>query len=566
MANDWLQHKQLAIIRGVYAAPGDSNSVEPAIVTLNLMSNNTGIALKSDGWSPNIPSLKDSGVWADSPISDGRTLISGVNSNVVETMQLTITGATFQDVTAWLSALRKMMQDARDFWQANAQISPVYLKWWASCGAGAQYALIYNMDMKPEYVISPTPTLNVTLTIERECFWRAIPPGANPMQWYYESNNQVFNNTKATIFGSTNLASAIVASKSEYSSSTLAALSADNCLTIPAVSIPGDAPALVALMATTQTTRIHCIIGKKTTKITAKSVSSVTIAQNTILNAADGTLGTDATRVNDTGAVKAPGAANAQRLEVSFATATNQLRWRSLSITDANLNSVNRFIGRWQIFLRCRQSAGTLGDITMYLRVSAGGGVLTNTDGVKLNVVFPPVIAGAGNSTDWGLVYMGTISLPLQSGKAWVNDGSNFATNSVGLGDRADDSFDIGLFALRSAGVGLLYLCDLIMIPIDEGSIQMVLQDSAGLSNKMIYDETGYLSHGNTDVITMNTNPTIVTGGGLVQVTGAGIQLTPGVENRLYIMNFDSSSQSRSTDTPQLIVNIVPRWTGIRGG
>lgn len=556
----WLSHKELKIIRGVYKAPGDTNSVEPDIVSLNLLSNNTGIALTADGWSPNIPSLKNSGVWADSPISDGRTLISGVNSNVTETMRLVITGGTHKEAAGYLAQLTNMIKDCRDFWQANAQIDPVYIQWFASCGTGRQYALIYNMDFDAEYKDSPTPQIEGTLTIERECYWRALPPGANPKQWTYEAAGNVYNYTKSSVFGSDSIFNATLDNKSELNAAGSTLLT-NNCATIPASSIPGDAPALIILKAGAVGTRANIIIGKKTRKIT-QVTSGVTIIQNTVFNAADGTAGTDATFANDTGAVKAPGAVNAQRAAISFATATNQLRLHFTSLSLPTLNSVNRYIGRWQLFMRCRQSAGTLGDITMYLRVSSAGGVLTDADGIKLNVTSPPVTTGGtGNSTDWGLVDMGVITFPIQDTKAWVVD--NLGSPATGL-SASSTSIDIALFALRSTGTGVLYLCDLILIPIDEGSAEMVVLDSAGGSTGMVYDETGYYAHGTNNQAVFNGPPSS-SAGGLARLSGMGIQLTPNVENKLYFVGYDNSNQSRTTDSVGFTLNIVPRMTGIRG-
>jgi hypothetical protein len=553
VANDWLNHKELKIIRGVYIAPGDTFSVEPAIVTCNLMSTGqTGITLKTDGWSPNIPSLKDSGVWADSPISDGRQLISGVNANVTESMQLTITGSTFQEAALFLSQLRQMTQDARDFWQSNAQINPVYLKWWASCGAGAQYALIYNMDFKPEYVQAPVPTISVTLTIERECFWRSLPPGANPKQWRYEFYNQVYSIAKSRIgdaTGADDLISAVsVSNKSEFNAA-FTSLISSNFITIPAALIPGDAPALMTLaIDSMDTTRFNIIIGKKTLKIAIP-----TYVQNVNFNAADGTLGTNATLVNDAGAVKGAGAANAQRVEVSFATATNQLRWRSNGGTVTSI--LNRQIGQYQVFLRCRQNGGAIGDITMYLR--GGLQILSDSDGVKMNVVYPPAIAGGGASTNWGLVNMGTITLPQQPSKARVSANSS---SSSGLNTESN-VLDFGLFALRSAGAGVLYVCDLILIPIDEGGMTIEATDASG-NPALYYDNTGYYTHGTPDEMYGNGFPI---NDKLAKLTGSGIQLTPNIENRLYVATYDASNQSQVADTMRCFVDIIPRWCGIRG-
>lgn len=286
------------------------------------------------------------------------------------------------------------------------------------------------------------------------------------------------------------------------------------------------------------------------------------VFQNAIFNLNDGTLGVNATLANDTGASLAAGSATAQRLEVSFATATNQLRWNIGASLSGN-GSINRFIGRWMVFLRCRQSAGTLGDITMYLRY--GSAITADTDGVKLNVVSPPVIAGAGNTTNWGLVYMGIINIPSFPGKASVNAGGNAPAGggSNGLNGNADSSFDLGLFALRSAGVGLLYANDIILIPVDEGSITMEGTDTTTDSG-ILYDETGYYSHGTPDIIVNNSQSTAGATKG-AKMTGTGIQLTPNVENKLYFVFYDSSTQSRVSDTVTFDINIVPRCTGIRG-
>jgi len=413
MASDWLNHRALAIIRGVYTVPGDTASVEPAIVTLNLMtSGQSGISLQSDGWSPNIPPLKNSGVWADSPIADGRTLLSGVNGNVLETMQLTITGSTQQEAIGYLSQLRNMMQDARDFWQSNQQINPVYLAWWASCGAGKQYALIYNMDFKPEYMASPTPTIQVTLTLERECFWRSIPPGANPKQWTYEFNNQAssYDYSKADLVGSDSLlVKTALSNRSEFATG-LATLITDNCIVVPANLIPGDAPALMSLVSDNGTPGYNFIMGLKTQTITQRNAAgSGLVAQNGTFNLPDFNPSTDASFVNDTGGVKPAGGANAQRLEVSFATvATDTLRWSQSAtiITD----TANRFIGRYMVFLRCRQINGAAGAISMYLRVGTSPAI---TDTIKLNVTSPQLVGAVGNTTTWGLTYMGVFESPL---------------------------------------------------------------------------------------------------------------------------------------------------------
>lgn len=558
----FLDHKELKLVCGVYRAPGDNNSVEASIFTLNLLDTAGGISLQS--WSPNMPSLEQSGIWTDSPLSVGRMPLVLNESNVTETLRLTINGGNMLASAKKLAELMLMIENAREFWTDNAQTEPVYLHWFASCGAGKQYALIYNMDFKPEYGDSQSAIITGSLVIEREPYWRFIPPGANPKQWTYEYNNQpygmtVFNGLNPTqigAFADQLIYAPTIQNKSEFNSGSQSLLTG-NFVTIPAASIPGDAPALLQFyLNTSDTTRRDIMIGKKTRKIT---LNSTNIAQNTIINANSGTLGTDATLVNDTGAVKDAGAANAQRVRISFATASNSLRW-DLASTGIGQAMINRFIGRWNIFLRCRQINGSLGDITMYLRYGSSS-LSSDTGGIKLNVVNPPVIGTSGASTDWGLVYMGCVTIPITPSKAAVN-GGGLTTQSNGLDGTSNYSpFNIGLYASKVAGTQELYLCDFIFMPIDEGIVQLEHQETAGSGNH-IYDATGYYTHGTPDLFVTNSAPAGTVR--LDQFTGTGIQLTPGVENRLYFVCFDSSKQSRPSDTWEFYGNIIPRCRGIR--
>lgn len=556
----FLDHLVLQIIQGVPAIPTDVFCIENPLQILNLMDVNAGVSLKQDGWSPAVPSLEGSGVWADSPLSTGRRPLVMQESNVTETMNLIVSASSFLAVTKILANINTMAINARAFWTDNVQYDPVYLKWWASCGKGPQYALIYNMDLKYEYGDSPTPMIEATLSIEREPYWRALPPGANPKQWAFELNNQPWN-TSATNLGSASTTdrflSGTVQNKSEFGTVNFDTLISSNCVVIPASVIPGDAPALMNLYWNPLATNYNFIMGKKTNKLTQYISSTLTIAQNATFNMNDGTLGTDATSVNDVGGVRAAAAALASRVEVSFATATNQLRWRLVT----NIGSTNRFIGRWMVFLRCRQQGGTLGDITMYLRY--GLKVSSDTEGVKLNSVYPPVIAGAGATTEWGLVYMGIVTLPVTNTKADVNQGIIGAGTSAGLNSLGIGDFQLGLFALRSAGVAPLYLCDIMLVPIDEGSISQEIPSTPGTSGGVWYDETGYFTHGTPDQYCVNGLPAL-SGVIPMKVSGPGIQLTPGIENRLYFILYDDTNQSAVADTTNFHINIIPRWRGIR--
>lgn len=556
-------HKEVRIVQGVYRAPGDQYSVESSIKTIDLLSPAGGIGLQN--WSPNLAALETGGIWTDSPLQVGRTPLVLNEGNVTETMRITINGGSPLGTMKKYSELLIMMQQAREFWTDNAQIDPVYLHWFSACGAGRQYARIYNMEFKPEYTDSPAAIITGSLTIEHEPLWLFVPPGANPKQWRYEYHNQVYSNANASIIGTDSLfySAGSIANRSEYTNTSYNVLLSNNAIVIPAASIPGDAPALLSLgVIPSGASRWNVIAGKKTRKITVRDTNGLIMAQNTIFNAADGSLGTDATVAADTGASIRASSGIASRVAISFATATNALRWQN--IPNIGINTINRFIGRWAVFLRCRQSAGTVGDITMYLRY--GTNIADDNDGVKLNVVYAPIPAGGtGNSTVWGLVYMGSITSPIFPGKADVNLGNiGSAASAEGLSSNTNQNLQFGLWALRSAGTGVLYLNDLILIPVDEGSMAIEIADlTSPSSNTMVYDETGYLTHGTPDICVENG-----TGFGnsqqLVNMSGQGIQLSPNVENTIYVIAYDGSKQSAVSDTFTVAVNIIPRCRGIR--
>lgn len=555
-------HSEVRIVQGVYRAPGDNNSVEFNILSYDLKTGLGGISLED--WSPNMPAIENGGIWTDSPLQNGRDPLVLNEGNVIENMRITINGGSALATAKKYSELVQLMQRARDFYTSPAQIDPVFLHYYAACGAGRQYALIKNMEFKPNFADSTAAIITGSLVIERETYWRFLPPGANPKQWTYEYNNQPY--TTAGVSLNTGATDHLVINSTFVNRSQIStdgtSLVVDNCTVIPANKIPGDAPALLEILCSTDITRVNVMLGKKTVKIPVNSGTPGSFyAQNDIFNAADGTMGTDASTAADTGASTSRSGSQL-RVAISFATATNQLRWNAASIGVSN-NNINRFIGRWMVFMRCRQSAGTVGDITMYLRV--GTTVASDSDGQKLNVVYPPVTSGGtGNSTDWGVVYMGIVSIPLYNAKAdmYANTISGLV-QAAGLNNNDATTLDFGLFALRSTGSAVLYINDLILIPVDEGAMTLEAADGAIGSSGMIYDETGFLTHGTTDQYVGNTFP----GGAnqqLAKMTGQGIQLTPGVENRIYALQYGVTQLSRVSDAGGYYLNIIPRCRGIR--
>lgn len=549
----WLDHRQLKIIKGIGKTPGDLFSSEPDPIVVNLLSG--VITLTQDGWTPQIAPVKNGGVWSESPISDGRQLLAAAVGNVTEKMTVIISDSSYLGTMKALAGLSQIALDCRNFWQTEVQIDPVYITWWAGCGAGLQYALLYNIELAPEYLDSPTPSIQVSMTLERQPYWQPIPPGANPKQWYYEGTlDQNYDTNKANLStGTDHIAIATINNHLEWSARNVLRGS-PNYIDIPASMIPGDAPALVMLNieSTTLNAFSNYFIGLSTKPTTMiDRTTGASRSRGLTFNATDSSLDTDATTAADAGAVR-DNANNLERVEVSFATATDTRRilWTGNVLTTSPMgSSLTR--GRYAAFLRCRQTAVTAGDIKMHLEYGSSGSL----EPLQTNEVSPTIQAGAGATTSWPITYMGIIETPTYDRSA-----QDMSGNGIAYKDAYKD-FTIALWARRTAGASLLYICDLILIPLDEGIVQLIQYD--GTPQRVCYDNTGYYRHGGDEDLLVAVGTTT---GAVLQnseVLGSPIMLKPGVNNRLHFLAY-ASDVSLTQSTLTVRVDIVPRWSAMR--
>lgn len=165
----------LQIVKGIAKTPGDTISAETGLDVLDLL-DPQGFA--TDAYEMKIPSLKSSAVYADSPLTDGRTLISGTLGNVTETIRATLNGSSIIQLAAMMSRLMGFKQACNDFWDTFGQIEPVYIKNQVSGEPGPRYALLYDIDVAVSDPINPTDNIrDVTIVIEREYGWRGIAQG-----------------------------------------------------------------------------------------------------------------------------------------------------------------------------------------------------------------------------------------------------------------------------------------------------------------------------------------------------------------------------------------------------
>lgn len=577
----WLDHKQLQIIKGIGKTPTDSLSAEPDLVTFNLMSGI--VSLDSSGWSPAVAAVKSSGVWADSPISDGRTLLATPVGNVTEKMSIIIKDTTAKGVQKQLSNLNMMVNACRSFWQDYDQTDPVYLMWYASCGVGPQYAALYNIETVTDYLDTPTPSIRVTMTLEREPYWRGLPPGANPKLWSFYVNGQQIGTNKTLsdgqlISGSDHLIVATVNNKFEWSP-TAAGLQttplSKNYIDITASQVPGDAPALTEMAIFTGVTAADIYIGRTTIPRSSIGHDGLTHHAALILNVGDNFVGTlaitagtsaDAVLSNGSSVTYYYGKRTSTGIDANYVTSAG---WGSgvgggLILPDREL-----YKGSYAVFVRAanQSAAATLTDMKMRLTIQEdeANPATQYTNKVIFDPVNPPLSSVQGQ---WPLVYMGVITLPLSN--------RNVQSISSGYGRQIQQVVSNLSFLLEQkvdvATANRIFVAvDVILMPLEGGLSQIISGTNISASSTTIVtDNTGYLSKGRgaSSVGYANTNGGLK-GGVSMEMRGQDITLTPNTAQRLYFIN--DSHPSSGLDPQSLVnsdmtvrLNIIPRWTGIR--
>lgn len=534
-------HTVLQIQRGIPKIPGDTTSLEQGVQSINLLDPIGGFSL--DIWTPQYAALKGSAIYADTPLDPGRLFITGQDGHVIEKFEVTLSAPDMQTLGIKLSHLMAFRQHILDFWRGSV-IEPVYLVQRQTGEPGLRYALISNLDvaLKEEPIEDSGRYLrDFSLTIEREPYWRGeVPPGGNPKRWAAAASSSAFSASKADLTAAPyNLVSASITNVRELNAAATA-LATRNYIEIPAASIPGDAPALCSIhitqTATSGAVPTRTFIGK-TTKPDVVTRAGATRFVPYTLNAGDSAVSpSDASLVADTGAPNSTSPLARTRGRVTFATVTAMASRFYWDNTAANRQPVDftTLRGRFLIYSRVRLSAA--GTVNLKLRVIDGGAEESTTP-VSLT---DQGAGGTGNTTQWGVVQLGTMTFPIENHRAIIN------TDGLGIGIPAAAAGNmIELHAERASGTPELYVSDIIFIPIDEGAIYTL--DSG------IYDTTGYSTHGVPEAYAQG------------EFSGVDLTLTPGVTNRLVFFTFaHATMRSHITDAYTINVNIVPRWIGLR--
>lgn len=550
---------KLNLCYGIPLAPLLTATLEKGKEWIDLL-NLSGFVLDADsGWIPQIAPLKQGGLYADSPIADGATLIAGQVDNVEETITLISSGATLSTRTALMSQLHNYARLAREYWTLFSQIDPIYLEWEALGAPGAQYALIYSIDIAeqddPFSNTSASLASRIVLTIKREPYWRGIPPGSNPLVWTFYTRGEepvtdyTFNNMSLAAAATTHLVKDTAVDNAVRYTGTVTAFTRKNWIDIPANFIPGDAPALVCLTVddlggnvTADSVWLGVSVGEITGEGTLserKRFASVTVQ--------DSDPETDAVITVDTGA------ASGNRIDTSFATTITMVtraRWLGGGSSGATNIPLNLNAGIYAIFARTRQTGGAVNTITFRVRISQDTNGRPSLTSVISNTATAEILGTTGASAAWNIDYLGTVQIPLDR---------NAAVDVNGRGINSNGEWQVEFQAARSSGAGVLYFSDLIFIPFDRAMCQYLAGGVTG--NALFIDNTGYFGHGRNDVAYCGdgANPRELRGSN-------GLVLWPKQDNRIYAIATNATAgQSDAVATGGTIaLNIVPRWSGVR--
>jgi len=576
----------LKLVRGLPPAPGDTSTNEQrSVINLNASSGQPGFGLTINGYNPGYPSLKGSN-WIDSTTIDGRRLQSNTIENVTDTIELTITGATWQEVDGFIRAMNIFIRQAREFMTTYNQIEPIYLEWQHNEAIPAQYAGVFNIDAS--YQIdrnSSTPNATATLVVEREGAWRAVPPGANPKLYTFYANGGLpgsdydwddmsLDDVSATFWAT----SGTLYNKGEYGA-TARVMKRQNWLTIPKENIPGDAPALCSLyvnLITTATNRTSVYVARiaKPAEMNVQRDGSLSVNGNAtrprplFLNGGDAHLsGAGVTKVMDaingvepinsaTNGV-APVNSSPKRVARWGANAT-YAEWGNPTGLDAYDLDLNSMRGKYLAFARGYQTGGSAGDVNLQLAYAA-----ENRNQQELDTVAAVRGVGAVQTT-----FLGIVTLPIGGERAFMNDnGRGLWSSDYIVSTSATVKFRLNVTGTTA---GTTYsLIDIILIPFDEEVVNIT--KPTGNLFSFVLDNSGYYRRDGLTVqgCSIYDNATVSSTVGSPELRGGNITLLPGVDNILSVFQlFDDSPTAAATENANaqhaLYLDIVPRWYGAR--
>lgn len=573
-----LQPIELSIVRGVLAAPGDANSAENPLFQISLI-DPQGLALEVDGWQANFPSLKGGGVFAESAIADGRTPLSEVVSNVTETMHLVVANVDLNQRFATMKKLNLMQRSVVDFWMGTSQIDPVYLDVWFAGGVGHQYALLYTLQISQDSdLFDVSAPWIITLSMEREPYYRGLPPGANPLEWHFQSQGKVRGSAGVTGYdvsdldltaNTDHLMYGVIANRHEWQAAgvgdQIVPLSR-NYLEISDNSIPGDAPALLALHVSNSSadTIRDLYIAVTSHQLSRINHAGETEAAAYNLNFGDATLGAGWSVVN--GGTTQGARSNGSNTIYYYAEYTWAGAGNSSTIDFSPIGATKILLdrellrGSFAVFVRGLLVPGADTDVVGEIFFIENEGVSPTYQPQQILSNIP---INAANSI-YPLNYAGRITLPFSGHPVVSPKGYGRQIHE----DTRGNLYISVRFNNTIAGARTIRVLDLILLPLDEGMIHIIppSPNVSTASSSILLDSTGYLTHGKDEQVAISYATDPVSGGASTEVRGAPLELKPNTTQRLYFLCTvnDGDIPAKPDETMTVRGSIIPRWAGIR--
>ncbi|MHC4617952.1 MAG: hypothetical protein ACYTEQ_09385 [Planctomycetota bacterium] len=155
--------------------------------TIDLLGVDSGWQLEDPYWNPQITQPKGGGVFADSAIADGRRLVFARKAHVVETIPLSVRGRSIDQAIATIRKLLRITQRIEDYWGQQYEYSDFWLevrpkglntRTGYSRISIASIAELTNPFGQPFYSSERQAVMDgLVLIVEREPYWRGLPPG-----------------------------------------------------------------------------------------------------------------------------------------------------------------------------------------------------------------------------------------------------------------------------------------------------------------------------------------------------------------------------------------------------
>lgn len=352
---------------------------------------------------------------------------------VAETWTVNVKGTSHDSAATIAQNLFKLAREAKQFKSAIWHTSPVYLQQQTTNETSARYSAVWEMrDIKiPDLFDLPFEANNelegVEFTVIREHPWRSAAPGTL--------------GSAITLGTSGGTSGAAIATVSNFRDSTV-----DNFLELPAAALGGDSPPTMNFRVwwagTGAISRV--IMGAKSRGIDDSNEQfcfSLNTGGGDNPSAWAMTYGTDASSDADT---DAPGDF---RATVDFSTdTTSQIR-----VIATGTSVMGNWQGEYLPMIRVQQIGGSAGDCSVSLRTFVSG-----SDTSDPYVDMPEQKT---RGADDGMEVLTFPLLRLPPSRVYNADSSTL------------EDIVFKIYASRSTGTSTLRIYDLMLLPVDEGSV-----------------------------------------------------------------------------------------------